>query len=103
MKRVNMDMNNRSPIEDPHHQMVPRTILDKRIGRLVFQFLPICRSCKYPYEFNIDGSGIPVEIGKRGTVKCPKCGTEYVIFSFRTHDQNAPVDVFIHNAFTVES
>lgn len=87
---------------DAREQLVARVMLDKRISRRVIQCIPICSSCKHPYDINLDGSDLPIEVGKFVTVKCPNCGTEYEISTFRSRDPNAPENI-IYNGITIRS
>lgn len=86
-------------MSDTDRQLFSRVMLDKRISRFVIQCIPLCSSCKHPYDINLDGSDLPSEIGKPVTVKCSNCGTEFEIAIFRSRDPNAPENV-IYNAFT---
>lgn len=86
-------------IMDPKEQLLTRVMLDDRISKRVVQCIPICRSCKHPYDINLDGSDLPGEVGKSVTVKCYNCGTEYEIAIFRSNPGAA--GNFIYNAFTI--
>ena len=96
---IKKDVDFNKLIRDPREQLSRRVILDERISSHVVQIIPICSSCKHPYDINIDGSNLPGEIGKPVTVKCSNCGTEYEIAIFRSNP-GAP-GKFIYNAFTV--
>lgn len=96
---INKDVDFNAIMGDAREQLVARVMLDKRISRRVIQCIPICSKCKHPYDINLDGSDLPVEIGKFVTVKCPNCGTEYEISTFRSRDPNAQENI-IYNGIT---
>lgn len=97
--KILKDLDFNKTIRDPREQLGTRVMLDKRISRRVVQCIPLCSSCKHPYDINLDGSDLPGEVGKTVTVKCSNCGTEYEIAIFRSN--SCSPENFIYNALTV--